>query len=81
MISQHPFSSSVRPSNHNFFLYEFLPNLDVLILGWSSLKVVQRSDKKKEALIAIYGIATPVYRTIMSLQNIKFIQKSTCVKF
>ena len=30
---------------------------------------------KNEALIAIYDIATPFYRTIMSLLNIKFILK------
>ena len=56
-----------------------------MILVWSSLQVVQRSDKN-EALIALYDIATIFYRTIISLLNIKFIiikkilQQSTCVK-
>ena len=31
---------------------------------------------ENEALLVIYSIATPFYSTIMSLLNIKFIQKS-----
>ena len=50
-----------------------------MILGWSSLKVVQIKKKKKkkknEALLAIYGIAI-FYTTIMS-SDIKFVQKKS----
>ena len=32
--------------------------------------------KKNKALLVIYGIAAPFHRIIMSLLNIKFVQKS-----
>ena len=46
-----------------------------------SLKIRFKKKKKKkrkqhEALLAIYGIATPFYRTLTSLLNIQFIRKS-----
>ena len=73
VIGHHPFSLSILPSNHTFLLYGIWPNLNEMILVWSSLQVVRRSDKN-ETLIAIYDIATQYYRTIMSLLNIKFTQ-------
>ena len=39
-----------------------------------------QTEKKNEALLDIYGIATPFYRTIMSLLNIKIMQNFKAVK-
>ena len=60
--SHHDASDNMAPMGLSLFsLYIFIEMLKIRF-------------KKHEALLAIYGIATPSYRTIRSLLNIKFLK-------